>query len=164
MVQVYGVAGLRPEKLKVATVGGRDLLVILLLVEGEGFVRYLEVHVCTAPAAGLALRDEREARPVADRYDVLELVQFLVGGFKVGGRTLAYYVVGLFLVAHLVEHLQGGRQCPGQQLAEGLAREGDDRTRHQPDEPVHPKADVRALARAAPLHGDVALGLQDERG
>ena len=106
VVQMDGVPGLHAEKLKVSPVCGGDFLVVLFLVEGEGFVRYLEVHVGASSASGFALRDEGEACAVADGDYVVELVEFLVGGLKICRRAFADDIVRLFFIAHLVEHFE----------------------------------------------------------
>ena len=162
MVETHRVGAAGAEVLVVATVGGRHLVVVLLLVDGEGFVHDLEVDVLTTAAAFLALADKGEAGPVAEADDVVVAVDLLVRALEPGGRSLAHHEVAVLHVAHLAEQLQRRRQRVGEQLAVGLAGDGGDGAWHRPNDLIHGEADVEALAGAAPLDGNVVLGAEHQ--
>ena len=162
VVEAHRVGAAGTEILVVATVGGRHLVVVLLLVDGKGFVHNLEVNVLTTAAAFLALADKGEARPVAKADDVVVAVDLLVRALEPGGRSLAHHEVAVLHVAHLAEQLQRRRQGVGEQLPVGLAGDGCDRPGHCPHDLVHREADVEALAGTTPLDGDVVLGAEHQ--
>lgn len=162
MVEAHWVGAARAEVLIVATIGGGNLVVVLLLVDGECFVHDLEVDVLTAAAAFLALADKGEARPVAEADDVVVPVDLLVWSFKPGRRTFAHHEVAILHVAHLAEKLERRWQRIGEQLAVGLAGDGGDRPGHRPHDLIHGEADVEALAGTAPLDGYVVLGAEHQ--
>lgn len=162
VVETHRVGAAGTEVLVVATVGGRHLVVVLLLVDGKGFVHNLEVNVLTTAAAFLALTDEGETRPVAEADDVVVAVDLLVRALEPGGRTFAHHEVAVLHVAHLAEQLERRRQGVGEQLAVGLAGDGCDGAGHCPHDLVHGEADVEALAGTTSLDGDVVLGAEHQ--
>ena len=162
MVEPHRVGAAGTEILVVATVGRRHLIVVLLLVDGKGFVHDLEVNVLTTAAAFLALAHQSEASTIAEADDVVVAVDLLVRALEPRWRTFAHHEVAVLHVAHLAEQLQRRRQGVGEQLPVGLAGDGCDRPGHRPHDLIHGETDVEALAGAAPLDGDVVLGAEHQ--
>ena len=152
----------------IATVGRRNLLVELLLVDSQCLVGNVEVSVRSS--AVTLLSEDVKTVPVTERNDVIELHKMLVRSDERLRRTLAYHIVArvrvvvVGLVSKHLKHLESRRQRLSESLPDGSLSNCCNATWHYAHILVDLGTNDKRLAGTTRHNSILVLGLQHKVG